>query len=46
MSSIVPCPLNGVLLDGVCVDGADHLGVVAGVDHGVAGDVGNAKKNF
>ena len=43
---ILPSPLNGVILEGVGVDGAHHLRVVAGVDHDVARDVGDAARNI
>jgi hypothetical protein len=40
---VLPCPLNSVILEGVGVDGANHLRVVTGVDHDVARDIGNAE---
>ena len=38
-----PDPLHGVLLDGVGVDGADHLSVVSRTDHHVTRDIRDAE---
>jgi hypothetical protein len=43
MSMQLPGPLNGVILDGVGVDGADHFGVVSRTDHHVTSYISDAE---
>jgi hypothetical protein len=43
MSMQLPGPLNGVILDGVGVDGANHFGVVSRTDHHVTRYISDAE---
>ena len=43
MSMQLPGPLNGVILDGVGVDGANHFGVISRTDHHVTSYISDAE---
>jgi hypothetical protein len=43
IGNFIPGPLNGVILDGVGIDGTDHLSVVSRTDHHVTRDIRDAE---